>query len=155
MKFQFSKTACWLAVLPIACLVFSGCTLLYAPSGYAQIGVVPRGKLTNALVQIVLPRHAHSIYFQCTNSASEERVIVTLTNVSSSKVILSEFGRIPPHTGALLYEGSLSNLLGSKVFFLLSSRTDRVPCELHIRFPSAATLSAPIRVLCYYAYPTL
>jgi hypothetical protein len=57
---------------------------------------------------------------------------------------------VPPHTSALLYDGSLAALLSGKRLSV-SSWSGRASCELHIQFLSAPTFPAPIRVLCSHS----
>lgn len=161
MKFQFPKTTCWRAMLPVACLLFNGCALLFT-EGESQIGTVPREPSTRTVVRTVLRRDARSLRFECADPKGtilgQDRVTVMLTNTSTSKTIEVQnpgaFANVPPHTSVLLYDGSLSALLNGKRLSV-SSWSGRASCELHIQFASAPTLPAPIRVLCSYSSPPL
>jgi|SRR5688572_14212016 len=159
MKSQFSKPVCWLAVPPIASLLFSGCAggLPFGPAD-TQIGVIPSGPITNAVVRSVIPYYGHYIRFQSAEPWPEGNVTITLTNTSAKKAIpFSVPGEgtfyVQPNMGVLLYDGSLSNLLAGKKFRIHNS-SGRTACELDVRFAPATELTAPIRIMCWCDAPS-
>ena len=149
------------ALFPFVCLLFSGCALFFT-EGETQIGVIPRDAGSNAVVRTVLRRDARAIRFDCAAPTpgfrTDDKVTVTLRNTSTSRTISLQtpgaFADVPPRTSALLYEGSLSTLLGGRQLSV-SSWSGRASCELLIQFSPPPTLPAPIRVLCSYSSPPL
>ncbi len=159
MKSQFSKLVCWLVVPPTASLLFGGCVggLPFGPAD-TQIGVIPCGPITNAVVRSVIPYYGHYIRFQSAEPWPEGNVTITLTNTSAEKMIPFKVPGertvlIQPNTGVSLYDGNLSNLLAGKTFRIHDS-SGRIACELGIRFASATELTAPIRIMCWCDAPS-
>ena len=141
--------------------MLSGCALFF-PEGDKLIGVIPSDTGSDVRFRTVLPRRATAIKFHCEAPTSslrgEDKVIIALTNISTDRTIMvgkvGAWATIAPHNGALLYEGTLTNLLGGE-WLRISTWSGRASCELHVRFSPAPTLPKPIRVTCHYSSPPL
>jgi hypothetical protein len=108
-------------ILPIICLLLCGCVAFFS-EGETEIGVIPRDSGSNVVVRTVLRRDAHAIRFDCATPTlgirQEDRVVVTLTNTSTSRTISLQgsgaSAEVQPRASAVLYDGSLSTLLSGK-----------------------------------------
>lgn len=142
------------------CILLSGCAL-FRREGEKELGSIPQGPATQAVIQTSLPRDPRAIKFVCgpplPSDFGQQRVAVTLTNTSDKVIevrVPRAFINVAPRTSALLFDGSLSTLLGGYQL-PVASWEGRSSCDLHFQFTPPASLPARIRVLCSYSTPPL
>jgi hypothetical protein len=157
---DFFRSAAMRFLISAICMLLSGCALLPG-EGVKELGSMPQGHTTQAVIQTSLPRDARAIKFVCGTAVptdfGQQRIAVTLANTSDRSIevlVPGAFTNVAPHASAQLFDGSLSTLLSGHQF-PVSSWEGCASCELHAQFTPPANLPARISVLCSYSSPPL
>src|SRR5512138_1570312 len=79
------RSAAMRVLVSAFCILLSGCVLV-PREGEKELGSIPKGPASQAVIQASLPRDARAIKFVCGTAAptdfGQQHVVVTLTNTS-------------------------------------------------------------------------